>query len=982
MSEQTLPPLHDLEQQDAFIGRHIGPSADEASAMLAALDVDSLDALIDETVPGSIRVEQPIPLAAPKTETQVLAELKAIAQQNQLKRSLIGMGYSDTLTPNVILRNVLENPGWYTAYTPYQPEVSQGRLEAILNYQQMILDLTGLDLANASLLDEATAAAEAMTLCKRMSKAKKANAFLVDEQLHPQTINVIQTRAEPLGYDVIVGDVEALLDQHEAFGVVVQYPGTSGELRDFGPLIEKAHGNKALVCAAADLLSLVLLKSPGEMGADVVFGSAQRFGVPMGYGGPHAAFFATRDAYKRSVPGRIIGVSVDSRGNPALRMAMQTREQHIRREKATSNICTAQVLLANMAAFYAIYHGPEGLKTIAGRIHRLTDLLAAGLQQKGLKLAHDTWFDTITIEAGADRDSLYQSAQEAGFNLRKLGDDQLGISLDERSDRAEIETLWTTLLGADHGLDIAAMDAELIACEASSHTQSSVGASLARDSIPANLKRTSDFLTHPVFNEYHSETEMLRYLKRLENKDLSLAHSMIALGSCTMKLNATAEMIPVTWPEFGALHPFAPLEQAQGYKVMIDSLEEMLKAVTGFDAICMQPNSGAQGEYAGLLAIRHYHQSQGDDHRNICLIPTSAHGTNPASAALAGMKVVLVACDDQGNVDIDDLRSKAETHADDLSCLMITYPSTHGVYEEGIREICDIVHANGGQVYMDGANLNAQVALTRPADIGADVSHMNLHKTFCIPHGGGGPGMGPIGVKAHLAPFVANHPVVGIDGPKAGNGAVSAAPWGSASILPISWVYIALMGGEGLRQATRHAILNANYLAKKLGAHYPVLYSGRNGRVAHECIIDLRPLKEASGISEEDVAKRLMDFGFHAPTMSFPVPGTLMIEPTESESKAELDRFIEAMVRIREEIALVEAGELDADNNPLKNAPHTQADIIDPEWNRPYSREQAAFPASWLKQSKLWPTVNRIDNVYGDRNLMCSCLPVEAYAED
>lgn len=967
MSELSLRPLHALEQQDAFIGRHIGPSADEAAAMLAELGVDSLAALIDETVPGNIRVKQPIALDTPKTEAQVLAELKAIAGQNQIKRSLIGMGYHDTLTPNVILRNVLENPGWYTAYTPYQPEVSQGRLEAILNYQQMVLDLTGLDLANASLLDEATAAAEAMTLCKRMSKAKRANVFLVDEELHPQTISVIQTRAEPLGYEVIVGDVEALLDQHEAFGAVVQYPGTSGVVRDFSALIEKAHAQKALVCAAADLLSLVLLKSPGEMGADVMFGSAQRFGVPMGYGGPHAAFFATRDEYKRSVPGRIIGVSVDTRGKPALRMAMQTREQHIRREKATSNICTAQVLLANMAAFYAIYHGPEGLKTIAGRIHRLTDLLAAGLQEKGLKLVHDSWFDTLCVEAGDQRDALYESAQAAGFNLRKLGDDRLCISLDERTDRNEIEALWTALLGADHGLNISALDAELV--------------SNGSDSIPAGLERTSAFLTHPIFNEYHSETEMLRYLKRLENKDLSLAHSMIALGSCTMKLNATAEMIPVTWPEFGALHPFVPVEQAQGYKTLIDSLETMLKAVTGFDAICMQPNSGAQGEYAGLLAIRNYHQSQGQGHRNICLIPTSAHGTNPASAALADMKVVLVNCDDKGNVDINDLRSKAETHAEDLSCLMITYPSTHGVYEEGIRDICDIIHANGGQVYMDGANLNAQVAITRPADIGADVSHMNLHKTFCIPHGGGGPGMGPIGVKAHLAPFVANHPVVGIDGPNPENGAVSAAPWGSASILPISWVYIALMGGEGLRQATEHAILNANYLAKKLGAHYPVLYSGRNGRVAHECIIDLRPLKERSGISEEDVAKRLMDFGFHAPTMSFPVPGTLMIEPTESESKAELDRFIEAMVKIREEIALVEAGELDADNNPLKNAPHTQADIIDPDWNRPYSREQAAFPASWLKESKLWPTVNRIDNVYGDRNLFCSCIPLDAYAD-
>ncbi|MBP0049585.1 aminomethyl-transferring glycine dehydrogenase [Marinobacterium sp. AK62] len=982
MNDQSLSPLHTLEQQDAFIGRHIGPSADETAAMLETLGVESLDALISETVPEAIRVEQPIPLPGPKTEQQALAELKEIASQNQIKRSLIGMGYADTLVPNVILRNVLENPGWYTAYTPYQPEVSQGRLEAILNFQQAVLDLTGLDLANASLLDEATAAAEAMTLCKRMSKAKRANAFLVDAEVHPQTISVIQTRAEPLGYDVIVGDVESLIDEHDAFGVVVQYPGTTGAVRNFEPLIEKAHAKKALVCAAADLLSLVLLKSPGEMGADVVFGSAQRFGVPMGYGGPHAAFFATRDAYKRSVPGRIIGVSVDTRGNPALRMAMQTREQHIRREKATSNICTAQVLLANMAAFYAIYHGPEGLKTIASRVHRLTDLLAAGLKLKGLELAHDTWFDTLTLNAGNDRDRLYQSAQSAGFNLRKLGNTQLGITLDERSDRAEVEALWTALLGADHGLAIEQLDAELIARAASSHNSEADSTLYVCNSIPTELKRTSAFLTHPVFNQYHSETEMLRYLKRLENKDLSLAHSMIALGSCTMKLNATAEMIPVTWPEFGALHPFAPVDQALGYKTMIDSLETMLKAITGFDAICMQPNSGAQGEYAGLLAIRSYHQSRGEAHRNICLIPTSAHGTNPASAALAGMKVVLVGCDDQGNVDIDDLRSKAETHADELSCLMITYPSTHGVYEEGIREICDIVHQQGGQVYMDGANLNAQVAVTRPADIGADVSHMNLHKTFCIPHGGGGPGMGPIGVKAHLAPFVANHPVVNIEGPDVGNGAVSAAPWGSASILPISWVYIALMGGEGLRKATEMAILNANYLTQKLSEHYPVLYSGRNGRVAHECIIDLRPLKDASGITEEDVAKRLMDFGFHAPTMSFPVPGTLMIEPTESESKAELDRFIEAMVKIREEIARVETGELDADNNPLKHAPHTQADLIDPEWNRPYTREQAAFPADWLKQSKLWPTTNRIDNVYGDRNLFCSCIPVEAYAED
>ena len=966
MPSQNQAPLSVLEQKDAFIARHIGPSAEEQQAMLKDLGVADLDQLITQTVPESIQVPSPINLDGSRSEEEVLAYLKNIAQKNKINTSMIGMGYTDTIVPNVILRNVLENPGWYTAYTPYQPEVSQGRLEAILNFQTMVLDLTGLDLANASLLDEATAAAEAMTLSKRMSKAKKANVFLVDQNVHPQSISVIQTRAEPLGYEVIVGDVAELIEQHEAFGVLVQYPGTYGDVNDYAALIDKVHAKKALFCAAADIMSLILLKSPGELGADVVFGSAQRFGVPMGYGGPHAAFFATRDAYKRSVPGRIIGVSVDSRGNKALRMAMQTREQHIRREKATSNICTAQVLLANMAGFYAVYHGPDGLKTIASRIHRLTDILAKGLLAKGVKVLNNSWFDTLTLELD-NASEVYQAALDAGINLRKISETQIGLTCDECTDRDIVNTLWNCILGADHGLDLAAIDEEITA--------------KGSTSIPEALLRESEILQHPVFNSYHSETEMLRYLKKLENKDISLANSMIALGSCTMKLNATAEMIPVTWPEFGQLHPFAPIDQAQGYQQLINELEEQLKAITGFDAICMQPNSGAQGEYAGLLAIRKFHQSNGDDHRNICLIPTSAHGTNPASAALADMKVVLVACDDKGNVDVADMRAKAEQHKDNLSCLMITYPSTHGVYEEGIREICDIVHENGGQVYMDGANLNAQVAVSQPAAIGADVSHMNLHKTFCIPHGGGGPGMGPIGIKAHLAPFVANHPVQTIQGPKADNGAVSAAPWGSASILPISWVYIALMGGTGLRAATENAILNANYLAKKLGEHYPVLYTGRNDRVAHECIIDMRPLKEISGITEEDVAKRLMDFGFHAPTMSFPVAGTLMIEPTESESKAELDRFVEAMAAIREEIGQVEDGDIDAENNPLKNAPHTMEDLIDPDWNRPYTVAQGAFPVTRLKTSKVWPTVNRIDNVYGDRNLFCSCLPVEEYSE-
>ena len=955
------PSLTDLEQTDAFLRRHIGPDAAEQQAMLESLGVDSLDALINQTVPQSILRKELLAMQGPRSEAEVLGYLKNVASKNEIYTSCIGMGYHGTLTPTVILRNVLENPGWYTAYTPYQPEIAQGRLESLLNFQQISIDLTGMELASASLLDEATAAAEAMALAKRVAKSK-SNLFFIDQDCHPQTISVVKTRAEAFGFDVVVDDV-ADLGQHEVFGALFQYPTTWGEIRDIKPLIDQVHAQNALACVAADLLSLVLLTPPGELGADVVFGSAQRFGVPMGYGGPHAAFFATRDAYKRAMPGRIIGVSIDTRGNRALRMALQTREQHIRREKANSNICTAQVLLANIASFYAVYHGPEGLKTIAQRIQRLTAILATALESRGISRQNQHFFDTLTLKVPGNASAIVERARAARINLRLIDADHLGVSLDETSTRATVEALVACFSGQGDSLDLDALDAQV--------ADAGLG-------IPAGLQRQSAFLTHPVFNSYHSETEMLRYIKSLENKDLALNHAMIPLGSCTMKLNATTEMIPITWPEFGQLHPFAPLAQAQGYKVMIDELEAMLREITGFDAICMQPNSGAQGEYAGLLAIRKFHEANGDEHRNVCLIPTSAHGTNPASAMMASMRVVLVSCDDQGNVDIADLRQKAEDNAANLSCLMITYPSTHGVYEEGIREICDIIHQHGGQVYMDGANLNAQVALTRPADIGADVSHMNLHKTFCIPHGGGGPGMGPIGVKAHLAPHVANHPVVPLDGPNPANGAVSAAPWGSASILPISWTYIALMGAQGLRQATEVAILNANYLAKRLGEAYPVLYSGRNGRVAHECIIDIRPLKAASGITEEDVAKRLMDFGFHAPTMSFPVAGTLMIEPTESESKAELDRFVDAMLTIRSEISRVEKGEWSAEDNPLHNAPHTLADITG-DWQRSYSRQEAVFPQPWVAANKFWPSVNRIDNVYGDRNLFCACPPIESY---
>ncbi|WP_447761955.1 aminomethyl-transferring glycine dehydrogenase [Pseudomonas moraviensis] len=952
------PSLSQLRDPEAFLRRHLGPDAAEQQAMLDSLGLGSRAELIEQTVPPGIRFNRALDLPPALDEQAALAKLRGYAEQNQLFTSLIGMGYHGTVTPTVILRNVLENPGWYTAYTPYQPEIAQGRLEALLNFQQLTIDLTGLELANASLLDEATAAAEAMALAKRVAKSK-SNAFFVDENCHPQTLSVVQTRAEGFGFELIVDAVDNLA-QHEVFGALLQYPDTHGEIRDLKPLIDHLHAQHALACVATDLLSLLVLTPPGELGADVVFGSSQRFGVPMGYGGPHAAFFASREEYKRAIPGRIIGVSKDARGNVALRMALQTREQHIRREKANSNICTAQVLLANIASCYAVYHGPEGLKRIAQRVHRLTCILAAGLERNGIKRLNAQFFDTLTLEVGGAQTAIIESAQAAQINLRILGRGRVGLSLDETCDEHTVAKLFDVLLGADHGLSVDALDAEDIA-----------------SGIPSELQRSTPYLRHPVFNAHHSETEMLRYLKQLENKDLALNQSMIPLGSCTMKLNATSEMIPITWPQFANLHPFVPREQAAGYTLMIEELERWLCAITGFDAICMQPNSGAQGEYAGLLAIRKYHESRREGTREICLIPSSAHGTNPASAQMAGMRVVIVECDEAGNVDLDDLKLKAAEAGNKLSCLMATYPSTHGVYEEGISEICAVIHQHGGQVYMDGANLNAQVGLARPADIGADVSHMNLHKTFCIPHGGGGPGMGPIGVRVHLAPFVANHPVVPIDGPLAQNGAVSAAPWGSASILPISWMYIAMMGPQ-LADASEVAILAANYLAQHLSGAFPVLYTGRNGRVAHECILDLRPLKAQTGISEEDVAKRLMDYGFHAPTMSFPVPGTLMVEPTESESKAELDRFIAAMLSIRAEINEVQKGNWSAEDNPLKRAPHTLADVTG-IWERPYSLEQAITPDAHTRAHKYWPAVNRVDNVYGDRNLYCACVPVDDY---
>lgn len=956
--------LLELEQKNAFIGRHVGPSEQEVAEMLAVVGAESLDDLIRQTVPASILNDQPLGIGESRTEVEALAYLKSLAQQNKVYKSYIGMGYHDTHVPLVIQRNVLENPGWYTAYTPYQPEIAQGRLEALLNFQQMTQDLTGLPLASASLLDEATAAAEAMALAKRVSKNKKANTFFIADDVHPQTIDVVRERAEHYGFDIVVAPAEAVVE-HELFGALFQYPSTTGQIRDIQALIVKVQSQKGIACVAADILSLVLLKAPGQLGADVVLGNAQRFGVPMGYGGPHAAFFATRDEHKRSLPGRIIGVSRDTRGKPALRMAMQTREQHIRREKANSNICTAQVLLANMSSFFAVYHGPEGLKRIAERTHRLTDILALGLKSKGVQLKHDSWFDTLTIVT-ADKDAIVARALAAGVNLRTDLDGALGVSLSETTTRNDVAELFDIFLGAGHGLEVAALDAV---------------AAKGTGSIPAALLRDEPILGHEVFNQYHSESEMLRYIHKLEMKDLALNYGMISLGSCTMKLNATAEMVPVSWPEFAQIHPFAPLDQTVGYQKMIGELEDWLVKVTGYDAICIQPNSGAQGEYAGLLAIKKYHESRNEGHRDICLIPSSAHGTNPASAQMVNMKVIVVACDKKGNVDMADLKAKAAEAGENLACIMATYPSTHGVYEESIREICDIIHSYGGQVYMDGANMNAQVGITSPGFIGSDVSHLNLHKTFAIPHGGGGPGMGPIGVKAHLAPFVAGHAVVKTGKESRDNGAVSAAPFGSASILPISWMYVAMLGDEGLKRSTQVAILNANYLMKSLAEDFPILYTGRNDRVAHECIVDLRPLKEECGISEMDVAKRLMDYGFHAPTMSFPVAGTLMIEPTESESKVEIDRFIHAMKQIREEMRRVQSGQWTLEDNPLVNAPHTQDDVMDAEWNRAYSREQAVFPSVEVRRSKFWPTVNRIDDVYGDRNLFCSCLPTEAYGE-
>lgn len=956
--------LQALEAKDAFIQRHIGPNAAQQAQMLELLGASSLDDLIDSTVPANILREQAMDLPAAKSEADALAELKAIASENQLMRNYIGMGYHPTHTPNVILRNVLENPGWYTAYTPYQPEIAQGRLEGLLNYQQMIMDLTGMELANASMLDEGTAAAEAMALLKRVNKKNKSNQFFVASDTHPQTIAVLKTRAETYGFELIMGQASELAGK-EVFGALVQYPNTYGDITDLQALTHLAHEQNTLVVVAADIMSLVLLTPPGELGADIVVGNSQRFGVPMGFGGPHAAFFATRDKFKRSTPGRIIGVSIDRHGKQALRMAMQTREQHIRREKATSNICTAQALLAIMASFYAVYHGPDGLRLIAKRIHHYTTLLAKGFEKLDASLLNKHWFDTLTLTVGDQQAAIIERAEAAGINLRTIDNDKISISLDETTERQDLVDLWQVVAGHAASFSVESLNAEFF---------QSTG-------LPTANQRSSEFLTHPVFNQYHSETEMLRYMKRLESKDIALNHSMISLGSCTMKLNATAEMIPITWPEFANLHPFAPQKQAQGYLKLFTQLEKMLIEATGYDAISLQPNAGSQGEYAGLLAIMKYHQSRGDHHRDLCLIPSSAHGTNPASAALAGMRVGIVECDKNGNIDLDDLRKKAEQHAEQLAAIMVTYPSTHGVFEESITEVCDIIHQHGGQVYVDGANLNALVGIAAPGKFGADVSHINLHKTFCIPHGGGGPGMGPIGVGKHLAPFLPNNPEQPIEGLALDNDTVSSATWGSAAILPISWMYVSLMGEQGLKKATQVAILNANYLAKKLGEHYPVLYTGRNGRVAHECIIDMRPLKESSGISEEDVAKRLNDFGFHAPTMSFPVPGTLMIEPTESESKQELDRFINAMIEIRKEIGQVEAGELDNNDNPLKNAPHTAEEVCSDDWIHSYSRKLAAYPLEGMELTKYWPPVARIDNVFGDRNLVCSCPSIDSWRE-
>lgn len=945
-----------------FAHRHIGSSESQIQEMLGALGLSSLDALVQATVPQDIRLDQTLNLPSAQSEEEVLAELRHLSERNQVYRSFLGMGYYDCLTPPVIGRNILENPAWYTQYTPYQAEIAQGRLEALLNFQTMVADLTALPLANASLLDEATAAAEAMSMCRALSTLQ-GRTFFVAEDCHPQIIGVLQTRARPLNISITLGDPDTLnFANDETFGILLSYPSTNGTLRSYEALVHKAHESGALVVVSTDLLALTLLVPPGEWGADIAVGSSQRFGVPLGYGGPHAAFLATKETFKRHIPGRMVGVSKDAHDRKAYRLALQTREQHIRRDRATSNICTAQVLLANIAGMYAVYHGPEGLKNIATTVHHLTALTAEGLRRLGCQLDSNAFFDTLRVRCPhLSQTKVITNSQQNSMNLRQYADGSFGIALDEATTITDVNQLLT-LFTDNESLPFSLNDL----------------AEQLGSSIPTTLQRHSPFLTHPVFHDYHSEHELLRYMYRLQSKDLSLVHSMIPLGSCTMKLNATAEMIPVTWPEFSRLHPFAPSDQAQGYQMLFQQLEAWLAEITGFEAVSLQPNAGSQGEYAGLMVIRAYQEERGQGQRNICLIPVSAHGTNPASAVIAGLKVVPVACDSHGNIDIQDLEAKSAQYQDTLACLMVTYPSTHGVFEEAIRKICEIVHTHGGQVYLDGANMNAMVGLVRPGAIGADVCHLNLHKTFCIPHGGGGPGMGPIAVASHLAPFLPGHPLVQIGGSK-GIGPIAAAPYGSPNILPISWVFIKLMGGDGLTKASQVAILNANYMANRLDKYYPMLFAGKNGMAAHEFILDLRPFKKSAEVEVEDVAKRLMDFGFHAPTISWPVPGTMMIEPTESESKAELDRYCDALILIRQEIAEIEEGRLPRDNNPLKHAPHTIEIIAQSEWPHPYTRETAAFPAPWLRQHKFWPSVSRIDNVYGDRNLVCTCPPMESY---